>query len=158
MSRPSRPPICSCEHPVHFEKDAAKLREGRYGENHPVGARCTYVVRADVGGALICGACNRAGHGAVRHPDAFERFNTKQSTQTTDRMRTSRDSGRGRADGGRARAHRANAALHARVAAQEDERLRPLPQELIEGRAGGRTRSPLTRIVFRELPTTPAPR
>jgi hypothetical protein len=75
---------CDCAAPVHFVTDVAKLPEGRYGENHPAGARCTYVVRADVGDALICGACDKAGHGAVRHPDAFERFNAKQSTQTAE--------------------------------------------------------------------------
>jgi hypothetical protein len=78
MSRQSRPIVCGCEHPVHFEKDVSKLPGGRYGENHPAGARCTYVVRADVGGALICGGCWKAGHGAVRHPDAFERFHAKE--------------------------------------------------------------------------------
>ena len=65
---------CGCEAAVHFERDPSMLPEGRDGSNHLPGARCGYVVRADVGGALICGGCDHAGHGAVRHPDAFERF------------------------------------------------------------------------------------
>jgi hypothetical protein len=49
-----RKPIhCQCEHTAHFLAVPVI---------HEPGARCTYVVRAD-DGKLICGICDKAGHG-----------------------------------------------------------------------------------------------
>ncbi len=74
----SRRIACQCEAPVHFEQDVSKLPEGNGGSNHVAGSQCSYVVRAQVGSALICAACDRAGHGFVRHPDAFARFHAQE--------------------------------------------------------------------------------
>jgi len=59
----TRPIVCRCKHPVHFEGGRSVQDRLDIDPTHPYGNPCTHVVRAwDDSGLLVCAACDKIGH------------------------------------------------------------------------------------------------
>jgi len=80
MSRPPRPIVCRCEHPVHFEGGRSVQGRLDIDPTHPYRNPCTHVVRAwDESGLLVCAACDKVGHASRPATVASAALKTKDA-------------------------------------------------------------------------------